>query len=119
MDTKEIIIICLTIVLVALIIGGVIAVTNSNGSDDIKPAENPANTTSNNVTADKLSYDEVVEDDDGDIVSVEVKFNAQAGSGYYRQVTYKDGGFRQFDVDTGELIGSSYASDQKYLPSME
>lgn len=56
---------------------------------------------------------------DGDIVSEEVKFNAQAGEGYYREVTYKDGGFRQYDVDTGELIGSSYDSDQQYLPSMD
>lgn len=56
---------------------------------------------------------------DDDIVSEEIKFNAQNGEGYYREVTYKDGGFRQFDVDTGELIGSSYDSDQDKLPSLE
>ena len=54
-----------------------------------------------------------------DIVSEEVKFNSQNGEGYYREVTYKDGGFRQYDVDSGELIGSSYDSDQDKLPSME
>ncbi len=54
-----------------------------------------------------------------DIVSEEVKFNSQDGEGYYREVTYKDGGFRQYDVDSGELIGSSYDSDQDKLPSME
>lgn len=54
-----------------------------------------------------------------DIVSEEVKFNAQNGEGYYREVTYSDGGFRQFDVDTGELIGSSYASDQDLLPNLD
>ena len=56
---------------------------------------------------------------DSDIVSEVVKFNAQNGEGYYREVTYKDGGFRQFDIDTGELIGSSYESDQADLPTLE
>lgn len=54
-----------------------------------------------------------------DIVKEEVKFNAQNGEGYYREVTYKDGGFRQYDTETGDLIGSSYDSDQDKLPSME
>ena len=54
-----------------------------------------------------------------DVVKEEVKFNEQNGEGYYREVTYKDGGFRQFDVETGELIGSSYESDQSKLPSLE
>ena len=54
-----------------------------------------------------------------DIVSEEIKSNGQAGKGKYREVYYKDGGFRQFDKETGELIGSSYASDQKNLPKME
>ena len=57
--------------------------------------------------------------EDENIVSQEIKFNHQAGSGHYREIQYKDGGFRQFDVDTGKLIGSSYESDQKYLPKME
>lgn len=56
---------------------------------------------------------------DSDVVSEEVKFNEQNGEGYYREVTYKDGGFRQFDVKTGELIGSSYEADQSKLPSLE
>ena len=56
---------------------------------------------------------------DNDVVKEEVKFNEQNGEGYYREVTYKDGGFRQFDVETGELIGSSYESDQSKLPSLE
>lgn len=54
-----------------------------------------------------------------DIVSEEVKFNSQNGEGYYREVTYSDGGFRQFDIESGELIGSSYESDQVNLPSLE
>lgn len=39
--------------------------------------------------------------------------------GKYREVTYADGGFRQFDIKTGELIGSSYAEDQNMLPNLE
>lgn len=115
MDSKEIIIICLTAILVALILGGAIVMANSNNQKG-----NPVNHTnvSNNVTADKLSFDNISTDDD-DIVSIEIVFNEQQGYGYYKQVNYKDGGFRQFDVDTGELIGSSYPEDQKYLPSME
>lgn len=50
-----------------------------------------------------------------DIVSEVVKFNYQNGEGYYREVTYKDGGFRQFDNTTGEMIGSSYDEDQEKL----
>ncbi|MBR0371334.1 MAG: hypothetical protein IJH63_11525 [Methanobrevibacter sp.] len=56
---------------------------------------------------------------DTDIISEEIKTNFQAGIGEYREVRYKDGGFRQYDVETGELIGSSYSSDQKYLPNLE
>ena len=54
-----------------------------------------------------------------DVVKEEVKQNYQNGEGSYREVTYSDGGFRQYDKDTGELIGSSYQSDQDKLPSME
>ena len=53
--------------------------------------------------------------DSGDVVSEEVKYNAQNAGGYYREVNYKDGGFRQYDTDTGELIGSSYDSDQDQI----
>ncbi|MCR5026849.1 MAG: hypothetical protein K6A34_05355 [Methanobrevibacter sp.] len=65
------------------------------------------------------SSDNLFDDSNDDIISIETKFNAQAGEGYYRQVTYKDGGFRQFDAETGELIGSSYSSHQSKLPNME
>lgn len=54
-------------------------------------------------------------DSGSDIVSEIVKFNYQNGEGYYREVTYKDGGFRQFDNTTGEMIGSSYDEDQEKL----
>ena len=52
---------------------------------------------------------------DSDIISEVIKFNGQNDGGYYREVTYKDGGFRQFDNATGDLIGSSYDEDQEQL----
>lgn len=54
-----------------------------------------------------------------EVVNVEKKYNHQQGGGYYKQVTYADGNFRQFDYDTSELIGSSYSADQKYLPNLQ
>lgn len=117
MDTKDIIIICLTVIVVALIIGCAIALTNSN--ENIKQDSLNMSNTTNNLTVDRLSSDPAPSNDDNDIVSEKVKFNAQAGEGYYKEVTYKDGGFRQFDLETGKLIGSSYKSDQSKLPSME
>ncbi len=51
---------------------------------------------------------------DSNILSDIIKPNGQSG-GSYREITYKDGGFRQFDVDTGDMIGSSYDEDQKEL----
>ena len=52
------------------------------------------------------------------VLKEEIIKSGQAGV-TYRQVTYEDGGFRQFDIETGKLIGSSYESDQDKLPSME
>ena len=55
----------------------------------------------------------------GGILSEHVEENGQEGGGSYRQVDYADGGFRQYDTKTGDLIGSSYESDQGKLPSIE
>ncbi len=114
MDTKDILIISLSIILAALIVVGVIFMT-SDDNDDLNITNSSGNDNSS------LSVSQLVEEDvdDSDVVSEEVKYNYQAGGGYYKEVTYRDGGFRQYDTQTGELIGSSYQSDQKYLPSME
>lgn len=53
-----------------------------------------------------------------DVVSVEKKYSHQINK-YYKEVNYADGNFRQFNLDTSELIGSSYQEDQKYLPNLE
>lgn len=76
------------------------------------------NSTNQNNSSDSVSKN--AEDfSESKIISEEIKFNHQAGEGQYREIRYEDGGFRQFDTQTGELIGSSYKSDQKNLPSME
>lgn len=116
MDTKDILIVSLTIILAALIVAGVIFMTSNNNDDSNINVTNSSGNDNSSIVVSKSADNNA---DNNDIVSEEVKFNHQAGSGYYKQVTYRDGGFRQYDVDTGKLIGSSYQSDQKYLPSME
>ena len=124
---KGFILIILAIIAAVLVLGGATAfhVISESG---IGIGDGESNSISNMI--DKVSNVESSEssnsDSEGsimdtvnDIVKEEVKFNAQNGEGYYREVTYKDGGFRQFDTETGELIGSSYESDQDKLPSME
>ena len=122
MESKNIVIIAATVVIIILIIFGIYAYGN-NAKDGVDPADifnmvnsseqaNNTTNTSHNVTANTTSGD-------SDIVSEEIVYNEQAGGGYYREVHYRDGGFRQYDVETGKLIGSSYQSDQQYLPSMD
>ena len=93
------------------------------GIDELGSVGDVMDKVSNIATSDSSdssdSSEESVVDKVSDIVSEEVKFNAQNGEGSYREVTYKDGGFRQYDTESGELIGSSYESDQDKLPSME
>ena len=107
---KNFIIVVLAIIVVVLLIGSSGAYTLLHDITDKESAiEEAADKASNVVSSGSNS----------DVVSEEVKFNGQNGEGYYREVTYKDGGFRQYDRDTGELIGSSYSSDQDKLPSIE
>lgn len=118
---KNAIIVLIGIVIALLIVGGAVALntmgSNDNQqSDDADSAVEEETDTVKNAT---LVDDDTSSDSDSDIVSEEVKFNYQNGSGYYREVTYRDGGFRQFDTESNELIGSSYDSDQDKLPSME
>ena len=93
---------------------GIEDINPSNVGDVVDKVSNVASSDSSSSSSGDSVVDKV-----SDIVSEEVKFNAQNGEGYYREVTYKDGGFRQYDTETGELIGSSYDSDQDKLPSME
>ena len=116
------------LVLIAiLIVGGVVGYSiTSEAADDTDYTDCLEEELNNTPLSDNLGSDNIIANvsgnmsgNDSDIVSEEILFNSQQGEGYYREVTYSDGGFRQFDVDTGELIGSSYDSDQDKLPSME
>lgn len=106
----------LAAVVVILIAGGTFAFVFM---DDIADIADGGNSGTFHKVADKVdqvtSSDSSSSDGGSDIVSEVVKFNYQAGDGWYREVTYKDGGFRQFDNATGELIGSSYDEDQEKL----
>lgn len=118
------------IIIIVVVIGAVSAVfLIGDGSDDSN-STNSTNSTNitnitNNTTVDTSGVSSSQNSASGDssngpsVVSESVEYNYQNGGGYYRQVEYSDGNFRQYDVNTGELIGSSFESDQKYLPSME
>ena len=124
---KGFILLIIGIVVAIVVIGGVSAFYFLNqagigvdevNSDTINKVVDKVSNVASSESSDSSS-DESILDNVNDIVSEEVKFNAQNGEGYYREVTYKDGGFRQYDTESGELIGSSYESDQDKLPSME
>ena len=124
---KGFILVILAIIAVVIVAGGAAAlhvmsqagigigdIDSGNIGDVVDKVSNVASSDSSSSSSGDSVVDKV-----SDIVSEEVKFNAQNGEGYYREVTYRDGGFRQYDTETGELIGSSYDSDQDKLPSME
>jgi len=126
---KGFILLIIGIIAAILVVGGATAVhfmnemgvgvedLDSNTVNDV--VDKVSNVASSGSSESSSGSDNSVLDDVSDIVSEEVKFNAQNGEGYYREVTYKDGGFRQYDTESGDLIGSSYDSDQDKLPSME
>ena len=123
---KGFILIVIGIIVVVLVVGGAAAfhVLSEKGIDIANVGSSSVGEVMDKVSNVESSDDSgssgnSVVDKVSDIVSEEVKFNAQNGEGYYREVTYKDGGFRQYDTESGDLIGSSYESDQSKLPSME
>ena len=124
---KGFILVILAIIAAVLVAGGVMAhqIMNEEGIGiqdlDSKIVDKLLNKVNNVESSEssKTNTEGNIMKDVSDIVNEEIKFNAQNGEGYYREVTYKDGGFRQYDTETGELIGSSYDSDQDKLPSMD
>ena len=113
---KGFVLIILGIIAALLIIGGAVAYSFMN-----EFGVNMEDIDSNTVDKikDKVSDVSQSSSEGDNIVSEVIKSNEQNGEGQYREVTYSDGGFRQYDTDTGELIGSSYESDQESLPSLE
>lgn len=109
------------IIIVAIVVVGAVYLygSNDNSTNDMNTT-NISNISNNSVAnisngSNSSHYSTRDVDDDNPIVSEEVKFNYQQGSGYYREVTYADGNFRQYNLETGELIGSSFEADQEYL----
>ena len=105
-------------IVAVLLVGGAFAVTimdnvanvaDNGGSGTFQKIANKVD----QVTSSDSSYGSTGNDGGsaGDILSDIIKPDGQNG-GSLREVIYKDGGFRQFYVDTGEMIGSSYDEDQ-------
>lgn len=122
-NMKNFILILLGIIVALLVVGGAVAYsfmseTGVNMKDIDSNTIHEIKDKVSNVASSESSQSDS-QSGGSDIVSEVVKFNAQNGEGYYREVTYEDGGFRQYDNDSGELIGSSYESDQAKLPSLE
>ena len=114
------------IIIIVVVIGAVSAVFLIGDSSDDSNSTNITNNMTNNTTINTSSVSNSQNSASGEssssdpsVVGESVEFNYQNGEGYYRQVEYADGNFRQYDVNTGELIGSSFESDQQYLPSRE
>lgn len=122
---KGFIVVVLGIIAALLIVGGAVAYSfmnelgvnmediDSNTIDKIKDK------VSNVASSESSDSPSASSSEGSNIVDEVVKFNAQKGEGYYREVTYSDGGFRQYDTESGDLIGSSYDSDKDKLPSLE
>ena len=84
-----------------------VTINETNETDNITTTETKKTSSPNTKKSSKSS--------DSDIVSESIKENYQAGDGsHYREVEYKDGNFRQYN-SKGQLIGSSYDSDQAQL----
>jgi hypothetical protein len=122
---KGFILVILCIIGALLIVGGTVAY--SFMSELGVNMENMDSNTINNIkdkvidvaSSDSSSSSSDSQSGGSDIVSEIIKSNGQNGEGQYREVTYKDGGFRQYDTESGKLIGSSYQSDQGSLPNLE
>ena len=133
MESKDLIIIICAIIVGACIIAGAIYFTGGLSDKDNATATNATeNITNNTISVENItskdsqssssssSHSKSNSNSKSNVVNETVKYNGQADDGsYYREVSYSDGGFRQYDTSSGKLIGSSYESDQKYLPSME
>ncbi|OWT33069.1 hypothetical protein BGI41_04320 [Methanobrevibacter sp. 87.7] len=71
------------------------------------------NSTNDSTVKDDSSLDSNSSDNGPSVVSKKRYYNAQEGHGYFDEVRYSDGNFRQYDSESGKLIGSSYDSDQE------
>ncbi len=119
---KGFIVVILGIIVALLVVGGVAGyAVMSEASSDYGGMGNLIHKILDKVSNVETSDDggSSVVSQVGDKVKEEVVESGQEPGLSYREVTYDDGGVRQYDINTGELIGSTYESDQDKLPSME
>ena len=116
---KSSVLILIAIVAIILV-GGALALTFMHDFADVADGDDSgtfhkiANKV-DKVTSSDSSSGSSDSDSGSNIISEIVKSNDQNGGGSYREVNYDDGGFRQYDSESGELIGSSYDEDQEQL----
>ena len=110
-----------SLILIVVSVFGVMGNTNqtNNTTNETNITLNNTNNTTvnetNQTTSSASKGNSKKKSSSSDVVSTEIKENYQAGDGSkYKEVTYKDGNIRQYDSG-GNLIGSSYSSDQGYL----
>ena len=77
----------------------------------VKNSTSSSTTVKNNSTGSQVSSSS----SESGVSGGSTEYNAQDGGGYFYQINYKDGNFRQYDTKTGELIGSSFSEDQEKL----
>ena len=120
---KSIVAIIIAVVVALLVIGGAAAYAAMNMEfDDSTTVGHVLHKIKEKLTGESSSGGSSggsVVEKVGNVVKEEIVESGQEPGLTYREVTYSDGGVRQFDKDTGELIGSTYDSDQDKLPSME
>ena len=109
--------------------GGTVKITNAKEDVTYTISSSKANSNSNantNANANSNSKSEsksesvsnvVVGEDKSDsgVQGGHVAKNSQEDKGYYYQINYNDGNFRQYDTKTGNLIGSTFEEDQAKL----
>lgn len=105
------------VVLIGITTSGLLNPSNDTNNTTINDTNNTTINETNNTTqlTNKTSTNKKSSSKSSNVESVETKENYQAGDGStYKEVSYKDGNFRQYDSN-GNLIGSSYDSDQAQL----
>lgn len=121
---KSVLIIIIAVIAAILVIGGAAAVAVMNMDVDDgsqighalgKVKEKLTGSSGGSESSNGGSVMEKV----GHVVEEKTVESAQEPGKIYREVKYDDGNVRQYDKDTGELIGSTFKSDQDKLPSME
>ncbi|PAV07481.1 flagellar protein, FliL [Methanosphaera cuniculi] len=123
MRNNRIILIIAVVVIIIIAIAGITTfnnTTDNNTTDNITLENNTTdNTTDNTTTTQKSDNGGSKSSSEPSVVNTETKKNYQADDGsHYKEVSYSDGNFRQYDSN-GKLIGSSYESDQSKLPRMD